>query len=97
MTLTELVIYLIVAGVCGAIARALAGATGGGFIAAVLLGLIGAFVGTRVARMLHLPALVAISIDGRPFPIFWSVVGGVLLVILAHMVVRPRHFGPYPR
>lgn len=97
MTVAELVVYLIIAGVCGAIARAMAGGNGGGFVAAVLLGLIGAFVGTWVARLFHLPSLLAISIDGRPFPIFWSILGGILLVILAHMLVRPRYFGPFPR
>ena len=90
MTLLEFVIYLVIAGVCGAIARAIAGGTGGGFVISVLLGFLGAFVGTWVARLVHLPVFVVIDVAGHPFPILWSVIGGMILVALAHMLVRPR-------
>jgi len=91
MTVLELIIYLVIAGICGAIARAIAGGTGGGFVVAVLLGFLGAFLGTWIARLFHLPAVFVVSIDGHPFPIFWSIVGGILLVVLAHVLVRPRY------
>ncbi len=91
MTLFELVIYLIIAGICGAIAKAVAGGTGGGFIISVLLGFLGAFVGTWVARFFHLPTILAISINGHPFPIIWSIIGGILLVLLAHVLSGPRY------
>jgi len=90
MTLLEFIIYLVIAGVCGAIARAIAGGTGGGFVVSVLLGFLGAFVGTWIARMFHLPTLVVVAIAGHPFPIVWSVIGGLILVILAHGLTRPR-------
>lgn len=91
MTLFEFVIYLVIAGVCGAIARSIAGGTGGGFIVSVLLGFLGAFVGTWIARMVHLPVLVVVDIAGHPFPIIWSILGGFLLAALAHALVRPRY------
>ena len=91
MTLLEFIVYLVVAGVCGAIARALGGGTGGGFIVSILLGFLGAFVGTWLARMLHLPELFSIAVAGHPFPIIWSVIGGMLLVLLAHALTRPRY------
>jgi uncharacterized membrane protein YeaQ/YmgE (transglycosylase-associated protein family) len=91
MTLFELVVYIIIAGICGAIAKAVAGGRRGGLIISVLLGFLGAFIGTWLARMFHLPAVIVGSIDGRPFPIFWSVIGGILLVIIAHLLVRPRY------
>ncbi|HEU5481274.1 MAG TPA: hypothetical protein VFU90_15620 [Candidatus Tumulicola sp.] len=91
MTLFEFVIYLVIAGVCGAIARSIAGGTGGGFIVSVLLGFLGAFVGTWIARMVHLPVLVVVDIAGHPFPIVWSIIGGFLLAALAHALVRPRY------
>ena len=43
MTLLELIVYLVIAGVCGAIARAVVGGTGRGFILSVLVGFAGAF------------------------------------------------------
>jgi uncharacterized membrane protein YeaQ/YmgE (transglycosylase-associated protein family) len=91
MTLLELVVYLVIAGVCGALARALAGGTPGGFVISVLLGFLGAFVGTWIARMMHLPVFVVVDIGGHPFPIVWSILGGLLLAALAHALVRPRY------
>lgn len=90
MTLLEFVVYLVIAGVCGAVARALGGGTAGGFIISILLGFLGAFVGTWVARMLHLPQLLIIAVAGHPFPIVWSVLGGLILVAIAHALTRPR-------
>ena len=90
MTIVEFIVYLVVAGVCGAVARALGGGTGGGFIVSILLGFLGAFVGTWLARLLHLPELISVAIGGHSFPILWSIVGGMLLVLLAHALMRPR-------
>lgn len=91
MTLVELIVYLVIAGVCGAIARAIAGGTGGGFVISVMLGFLGAFVGTWLAHLLHLPELLEIDIGRHPFPIVWSILGGMLLVALAHVLMRPAY------
>jgi uncharacterized membrane protein YeaQ/YmgE (transglycosylase-associated protein family) len=90
MTLVELIVFLVIAGVCGLIARALVGGTAGGFVVSVLLGFLGAFLGMWIARTLRLPGILSISVGGHAFPILWSIVGGVLLVVLAHLLVRPR-------
>jgi uncharacterized membrane protein YeaQ/YmgE (transglycosylase-associated protein family) len=90
MTLLQFIVYLVIAGVCGAIARALGGGTGGGFILSILLGFLGAFVGDWIARMLHLPEFFSIAVAGHSFPIVWSIIGGMLLVIVAHALTRPR-------
>jgi uncharacterized membrane protein YeaQ/YmgE (transglycosylase-associated protein family) len=97
MTLFEFIVYLIIAGVCGAIARALAGGTGGGFVISLLVGFLGAFVGTWLARQLRLPALFVVTIGGHPFPIVWSIVGGMVLVGVAHMLMRPHYRDRYAR
>lgn len=91
MTVLEFIIYLIIAGICGAIARGVAGGTGGGFVVSVLLGFLGAFLGTWIARLLHLPELLMVSIGGHPFPILWSIIGGIILVAIAHALMRPRY------
>jgi uncharacterized membrane protein YeaQ/YmgE (transglycosylase-associated protein family) len=90
MTLLQFVVYLVIAGVCGAIARALGGGTTGGFIVSILLGFLGAFVGDWLAGLLHLPQLFSVAVAGHSFPIIWSIIGGMLLVILAHALTRPR-------
>jgi uncharacterized membrane protein YeaQ/YmgE (transglycosylase-associated protein family) len=95
MTLVELVVYLVIAGVCGAIARALAGGSRGGFVVSVLVGFVGAFIGTWLARQLHLATLFVMMIGGHPFPIVWSIVGGMLLVAIAHVLMRPTYRGRF--
>jgi uncharacterized membrane protein YeaQ/YmgE (transglycosylase-associated protein family) len=90
MSILELIVYLVIAGICGSVARALAGGTSGGFIVSVLVGFLGAFVGTWMARAFRLPEFFAVDIGGHPFPIVWSVLGGVVLVALTHFLTRPR-------
>jgi uncharacterized membrane protein YeaQ/YmgE (transglycosylase-associated protein family) len=88
MTLVELIVYLVIAGICGAIARAIAGGSGGGFILSVLLGFLGAFLGTWIARLAHLPVLLMVEVGGHPFPIVWSILGGIVLVAISHALTR---------
>jgi|HubBroStandDraft_1064217.scaffolds.fasta_scaffold60409_1 uncharacterized membrane protein YeaQ/YmgE (transglycosylase-associated protein family) len=93
MSILELVVYLVIAGICGAIARAMVGGSTGGFVLSVLVGFLGAFLGTWLARAFRLPEMLAIDIGGHPFPIVWSVVGGVVLVAFAHVLMRPTYVG----
>jgi uncharacterized membrane protein YeaQ/YmgE (transglycosylase-associated protein family) len=96
ITLTALLVLLIIAGICGAIGRAMGGGLPGGFFVSVAVGFVGALVGMLLANELRLPELLAVSIDGRPFPILWSILGGALLVAVLNMVTRPR-LGVGPR
>jgi uncharacterized membrane protein YeaQ/YmgE (transglycosylase-associated protein family) len=89
MSILELIVYLVIAGICGVIARAIGGGTGGGFVVSVLLGFLGAFLGNWLARLLHLPELLEVRVGGHLFPVVWSILGGALLVALTHLLVRP--------
>jgi uncharacterized membrane protein YeaQ/YmgE (transglycosylase-associated protein family) len=94
ITLTGLLVLLIIAGICGALGRALGGGTGGGFIVSIAVGFVGALIGMFVAGALRLPEILAVNIDGRPFPIVWSIIGGALLVALVNMLAfRPIRRG----
>jgi uncharacterized membrane protein YeaQ/YmgE (transglycosylase-associated protein family) len=90
ITLTALLVLLIIAGICGAIGRAMGGGLPGGFFVSVAVGFVGALVGMLVANELRLPEILAVSIDGRPFPIVWSILGGALLVAVLNLITRPR-------
>jgi uncharacterized membrane protein YeaQ/YmgE (transglycosylase-associated protein family) len=91
MTLLDFAVYLFIAGLCGAVARAFGGGTRGGFVMSILLGFLGAIVGMCVARTFHLPTFVAVAVGGHSFPIIWSIVGGFVLVAGAHALMRPRY------
>ncbi len=94
LTLTGLLVLLVIAGICGAIGRAIGGGTGGSFLVSVAVGFVGALIGMFVAGALHLPEILAVSIDGRPFPIVWSIIGGAILVALVNAVAyRPVRRG----
>jgi uncharacterized membrane protein YeaQ/YmgE (transglycosylase-associated protein family) len=94
LTLTGLLVLLIIAGICGAIGRAIGGGTGGSFLVSIAVGFVGALIGMYVAGALRLPEILAVSIDGRPFPIVWSIIGGAILVALVNAVAyRPVRRG----
>lgn len=90
MTLLDFFLYLVIAGICGAVARAIAGGTTRGFIISIMVGFLGAFLGVWLARMAQLPRLVTVAVDGHPFPIVWSIIGGLVLVAILHALLPRR-------
>jgi uncharacterized membrane protein YeaQ/YmgE (transglycosylase-associated protein family) len=80
MSLVSLLALLVVAGVCGAIGQSLAGYTHAGCLGSIVLGFIGALLGSWLAHALHLPELISVRIAGESFPVVWSVVGSALFV-----------------
>jgi len=85
-----LLIFLLVAAVCGAIGRAIAGGTTGGCIVSIAVGFVGALLGSWLAGKLGLPELFAVRIDGHPFPIVWSIIGAALFVAVVHLLSGGR-------
>ena len=90
MTITDLIILLIVAGVCGSIGRAISGYSHGGCLVSIALGFIGALIGMWVARKLGLPELLPVRIGATTFPIIWSIIGSALFVALISLLTRRR-------
>jgi uncharacterized membrane protein YeaQ/YmgE (transglycosylase-associated protein family) len=88
MTLFEFIILLIIAGICGSLAQALAGYSHGGCLVSIVLGLIGALLGTWLARLLGLGEILSIRIGAQPFPIVWSVIGAALFVAVLGLFKR---------
>jgi uncharacterized membrane protein YeaQ/YmgE (transglycosylase-associated protein family) len=88
MTLLELIVLLIIAGVCGAVGKAIVGYFPGGFLVSIGVGFIGALIGTWLARAVGLPELLAIDIGGTTFPIVWSILGSVVFVALVALISR---------
>jgi uncharacterized membrane protein YeaQ/YmgE (transglycosylase-associated protein family) len=92
MPIVELFLYLVIATLCAAVVRALVRGTSGHFVVSILMGYLGAFLGTWLSRILKLPPIVAMTIGGQPFPIVWAVLGSLFLAILSHALTKPpRH------
>ncbi len=85
LSVLGLLVLLLVAAVCGAIGRAIAGGTRGGFLVSLAVGFIGALLGTWLAREMRLPELFVVTIDRHPFPVLWSIIGAALFVALVHL------------
>ena len=90
MTILDLIVLLIIAGLCGALGQAISGFSRGGCLVSIALGFIGALLGMWLARQLGLPELFAIQIGTTSFPIIWSIIGSALFVAVIALVTRSR-------
>jgi uncharacterized membrane protein YeaQ/YmgE (transglycosylase-associated protein family) len=90
LTLPGLIVLIVIAAICGAVGKALAGGGQGGLIASIALGFIGALLGPWVAHQLHLAEPLVLHVSGQPFPIVWSIIGAALFVALLHLISGRR-------
>jgi uncharacterized membrane protein YeaQ/YmgE (transglycosylase-associated protein family) len=90
MSLPALLVLVVIAAICGAIGKAIAGGSRGGLIVSIALGFVGALLGPWVAGLLHLPEPFMVTIGGRPFPVLWSIIGAALFVAIIHLISRRR-------
>lgn len=80
MNLLQLIILLLIAGISGSIAKTLVGFKRGGCIISIVVGFIGAYIGTILAREFNFPDLLSFDVGGVNFPIIWSIIGAALFV-----------------
>lgn len=96
MTLTELLVLLVIAAICGAVGQSLAGYDLGGCLVSIVVGFIGAYIGKWIAGQFGLPEIFAIKIGGKTFPVIWSVIGSALFTLVVALIRRaisgPRRF-----
>ncbi|HSS21989.1 MAG TPA: hypothetical protein VLL54_18085 [Pyrinomonadaceae bacterium] len=90
MTILDIIVLLIIAGVCGALGQAITGYSRGGCLVSIALGFIGAILGMWLQRKLGLPEPLAIAIGTTTFPIVWSIIGSALFVAVIALVSRRR-------
>ena len=88
MTLLDLLILLLIAGICGSLGQAISGFSRGGCLVSIALGFIGAVLGMWLARELGLPELFAVRIGDTTFPIVWSIIGSALFVAILGLLTR---------
>ncbi|MCC5914267.1 MAG: GlsB/YeaQ/YmgE family stress response membrane protein [Balneolaceae bacterium] len=90
MTILEFLLLLFIAGVCGSLGQAIAGFSRGGCLVSIVVGFIGALLGSWMSTQLGLPELFNIEIGGSTFPIIWSIIGSVVFVMIVGLLTRPR-------
>ncbi|MCI0701612.1 MAG: hypothetical protein L0241_11065 [Planctomycetia bacterium] len=92
MGLLDFLILILVAGICGAVAQAIAGFSRGGCLVAIAVGFIGALLGLWLQKLTGLPEIFTIDVDGNQFPIIWSIIGGVLFAVIVAFFTRPARY-----
>jgi len=93
MTILEFIILLVIAAICGAIGQAIAGYSLGGMVITIVVGFVGALLGTWLARTIGLPELLMINVGSQPFPIVWAIIGSAIFTaIIALFTRRPRTY-----
>jgi uncharacterized membrane protein YeaQ/YmgE (transglycosylase-associated protein family) len=73
MSLFGFLFLLVIASICGAIGQSLAGYSLGGCFVSIIVGFVGAWLGPLIAKELELPMFYTINIQGRDFPVVWSI------------------------
>jgi uncharacterized membrane protein YeaQ/YmgE (transglycosylase-associated protein family) len=90
MTILDLIVLLLIAGLCGSLGQAIGGFSRGGCLVSIALGFIGAVIGMWLARQMGLPELFSIRIGTTNFPIIWSIIGSALFVAIITLLTRNR-------
>ena len=88
MNLLGLLIFLVIAGICGAIAEMVVGFSPGGFVVSIVVGVIGAYLGTLLAGYLNLPPFLTIQAGGQSLDIMWAILGSIVLLLIISLVRR---------
>lgn len=90
MSLVDLLVLLLIAGLCGAVGQAISRSSRGGCLVSIALGFIGALLGLWLARQFGLPEPLPVEIGGRTFPVIWSIIGSALFVAVINLITRGR-------
>lgn len=88
MSVLDLLILLVVAGLCGAVGQTIVGYSRGGCLTSIAVGFIGALLGAWLARVMNLPEMFQLEIGNQSFPIIWSIIGSTLFVALISLIAR---------
>jgi uncharacterized membrane protein YeaQ/YmgE (transglycosylase-associated protein family) len=94
---TQILVWLIVALICGAMAEAALGYTHIGLLSVTALGLLGALLGTWLSQVLHLPPLLLLTLFGVQVELIWCTLGAVLLIVVLQTLRYRRRGGGYRR
>lgn len=91
MTLVGFLVLMLIGAVVGALAQVIVGFSAGGFIASIVVGFLGALLGTWIAREVGLPELFAVTVDGYTVHILWAILGAIVL-LLPVALIRGRAY-----
>jgi uncharacterized membrane protein YeaQ/YmgE (transglycosylase-associated protein family) len=86
----DILISLIIAGIAGAIARSLSGFSRGGCVISIVVGFIGAMIGTWLAREMQLPDPFVLKIRGTSYNLLWTIIGAVIFTAVLSLITPDK-------
>ncbi|MGE5437174.1 MAG: GlsB/YeaQ/YmgE family stress response membrane protein [Syntrophothermus sp.] len=89
MSLLDLLLLLLIAGIVGSIGEAITGFSRGGCFVSIAVGFIGALLGSWMARRFNLPEIFQLNIGGVVFPIIWAIIGAIVFTLILRLL-SPR-------
>lgn len=88
MTLFAFLILLLIAAICGGIGQSIAGYNVGGCLVSIVVGFIGAYIGLWIAKKMGLPDFFVVTVEGKPFPIIWAIIGSSIFTFIIALLRR---------
>jgi uncharacterized membrane protein YeaQ/YmgE (transglycosylase-associated protein family) len=88
LTVPTLLITIVIAAICGAVGKALAGSPRGGLLVSIVLGFVGALLGPWLAHQLKLAEPLLVVVGGHPYGLFWTTIGAAVFVAVLHLFSR---------
>lgn len=90
MSLGEIIVYLVIALLCGLVGQLVAGRSVGGYLVTTVVGLVGALLGGYLARAVEAPEPFNVSVGSKTIPIVWAIVGAALVTLVVAWGQRSR-------
>lgn len=90
MSLGGFIFLLVVAAICGSIGQSIAGYSLGGCFVSIVVGFIGAWIGPMIAEKFDFPMFYTITIQGKVFPVVWSIIGSALFTVVVGSISKGR-------
>lgn len=88
MNIFSFLFLLLIAFITGTIGANIAGRRKLGCLPSIVLGFIGALIGTFIAEKLELPLFPWIRFGSHPFPIIWAILGAAIFVAFLNLISR---------
>ena len=88
--MVDILISLIIAGIAGSIARSLSGFSRGGCIISIVVGFVGAMIGSWLSREMQLPDPFILHIRGNSYNLLWTIIGAVIFTAIISLITPDK-------
>ncbi|ABU60357.1 GlsB/YeaQ/YmgE family stress response membrane protein [Roseiflexus castenholzii] len=95
MDLLQLLILLVIAGICGAVAELIVGFSPPGLqvmLVSIIVGVIGAFIGGWIAGTFGLPPITEIRVGNIRLNLLYTILGSTLLLVILQALRSGRQW-----